>query len=425
MRKDPNEADLALAAFFEARRDTGASVMREAAWERFQQYGLPNRRVESWHWTDLRAALSKPAPLAAPGAAIVADKTHDAVRLVLVDGVFRPDLSDTGRLPKDVRAQSLRDALAQGDAATMAMLAPENLGVGDAAVALNAALMSDGVILRVAPGVQIPRPVEIACFSSGGSSFTRSLAVVGQGAKVTILATYGATPTPAQTNSVLLLSLGSDAVVEHVAPFGAASEDCVRVVSLLATLERGSTLNSTALIEGGGLLRRQVFARLMGEHAKVSFSGASLLRGRCHADTTLVVEHAAPNGTSRERFRYIVDEQATGVFQGKAVVRPGAQKTDGSMQSKALLLSDMATMNNKPELEIFADDVVCGHGATTGRLDRDQLFYLTARGIPKDEAEALLIEGFANEALDGIEDLGLRATLSGRVSAWLAARKGA
>jgi Fe-S cluster assembly protein SufD len=147
-----------------------------------------------------------------------------------------------------------------------------------------------------------------------------------------------------------------------------------------------------------------------------------LARGRQHVDTTLVVDHARPHGESRERFRNILDGQATGVFQGKIVVRPHAQKTDGAMQSRALLLSDGATMNNKPELEIFADDVQCGHGATCGRLDRDQLFYLMARGVPRREAESLLIEGFANEAFAGLESERLREYLAARVSDWLSGR---
>jgi len=149
----------------------------------------------------------------------------------------------------------------------------------------------------------------------------------------------------------------------------------------------------------------------------------SLLRGRAHADTTIVLNHEAPHGKSRERFRTIVDDAAAGVFQGKVRVAPGAQKTDGAMQSKALLLSEGASMSNKPELEIFADDVVCGHGATCGRLDADQLFYLMARGLPRREAEALLVEGFANEAMDGIADEASREGFATAVAAWLADRE--
>ncbi len=185
----------------------------------------------------------------------------------------------------------------------------------------------------------------------------------------------------------------------------------MRVFSLLATLERYASLNSFCLVEGGGFLRRQIFARLTGEHASVAFDGVSLLRKRCLADTTLVVDHASAHGKSRERFRTILDESLHRRISGQGHVRQAAQKTDGAMQSKALLLSDGAAMNNKPELEIFADDVVCGHGATCGRLDADQLFYLMARGLPRREAEALLVEGFANEAMDGIADEALAGRL--------------
>jgi Fe-S cluster assembly protein SufD len=230
-------------------------------------------------------------------------------------------------------------------------------------------------------------------------------------------------PSNAQENHALAFSLGAGAHIEHVAHVAPQADDAVRVFSLLATLGPRSDLNSFCLVEGGGFLRRQIFARLTGEHAHIAFSGVSLLRKRCHADTTLAVDHASAHGKSRERFRAILDDAATGVFQGKVTVRQAAQKTDGAMQSKALLLSDGAAMNSKPELEIFADDVVCGHGAACGRLDADQLFYLQTRGLPRREAEALLIEGFANEAMDGIADEGARGLFTARVAAWLASRE--
>ena len=157
--------------------------------------------------------------------------------------------------------------------------------------------------------------------------------------------------------------------------------------------------------------------------AEASLSGVSLLGGREHADTTLQVEHAAQGCVSRETFKYILDEEATGVFQGKIHVAPGAQKTDGKMLCRAMLLSDMAAMNNKPELEIFADDVVCGHGATCGGLDIDQLFYLQTRGLPLPEAEALLLEAFAGELIDAIGHDGLKNDFRGEARAWLSARQ--
>ena len=161
---------------------------------------------------------------------------------------------------------------------------------------------------------------------------------------------------------------------------------------------------------------------MLGENAKVALGGLALLDGSRRADTTLQVVHSAPGGTSREFYRAIVDDEAVGTFQGKVIVAPGAQKTDGAMKSQAVLLSPHAQMNAKPELEIFADDVVCGHGATVGSLDPEQLFYLRARGIPKDEAEAMLLEAFGAEAIERVDDEKLAEALRASFRAWLAAR---
>ncbi len=427
MIKLATEADAAFSSFFEEMKGQGATGLRQAAWEAFAAKGLPNRRVEAWHYTDLKAALGKPAPIASAQAGMrEIARAHDSVRLVTLDGVFRPDLSDLALLPEGVKVQSLREALAQGAPGVMALVASADVQAEDAMVAMNAALMQDGVVLRIAAGVTLGQKIELATYVSSQdvqSSFTRAVVVLGKDAKATIVETAGAlTAAPAQDNQALILRLAAGAALDLVTHVSGQSDKLVRVMSLLAHVDEGASLSSYALVEGAGLLRRQIFARLNGEHSKVALNGATLARGRQHADTTLVVDHAFPNGQSRERFRNIIDEQGTGVFQGKIVVRPHAQKTDGVMQSKAILLSDQATMNNKPELEIFADDVQCGHGATCGRLDKDQLFYLMARGIPRYEAESLLIEGFANEAFQGLEDETLRGFLLGRISSWLAAR---
>jgi len=419
-------AETALATFFEQRKDDGAKALRENAWREFARSGLPNKRVESWHYTDLRAALREIAPPAPQGGGPVGlAAPAETLRLVLVDGAFAPSASNLDAAPAGVAVESLREALAQGDGEIMAALAPQTR---DAAVLLNAALMQDGVVLRIAPGAKVATPIElISLFSGAGSAFTRSLVIVGAGARATILEEAPPLIFPgAQLNHALVLSLGDGASVEHVAriPGGVASS--VSLQSLIATLGAESSLNSCCLThfatQGGGLLRRQIFARLVGAQAEIRLAGAAYLRGNDHADTTLVVRHEAPGGKSRETFRTILDDTATGVFQGKISVAREAQKTDGAMHSKALLLVDGASMNNKPELEIFADDVLCGHGATCGRLDADQLFYLTARGIPKQEAEALLIAGFANEAVAEVADETLREALSDEISGWLTAR---
>ncbi|ARN80603.1 MULTISPECIES: Fe-S cluster assembly protein SufD [Methylocystis] len=390
--------EAAFASLFEQKKTAGAPDLRERSWLAFLRDGLPNRRLESWHYTDLRGALRDFSPTATAG------------------------LVETETPPAGVTRLSLSEALQRLDEDALAALAPR---IEDPAIALNGALMTDGVALIIPPGAEITAPLSLLRrFSGAGLSVTRSLIVVGAGARVSIVehAAAGA-ETGGFENDLLILALGAGAKVEHCLISEARADGAASVMSLVATLAEDASLDSFSLIEGGGLLRRQIFAKLTGAKARVRFNGASLLRGASFSDTTLVVEHLAPQGESREAFRSIVDDTATGVFQGKISVAREAQKTDGSMQSKALLLSDTATMNNKPELEIFADDVACGHGATCGRLDADQLFYLTARGIPKAQAEALLIEGFANEAFAQLEPEPLREALAARVSAWLAPRR--
>jgi Fe-S cluster assembly protein SufD len=175
---------------------------------------------------------------------------------------------------------------------------------------------------------------------------------------------------------------------------------------------------------GSGVLRNQLFVHFAGEGTIAAIRGVSLLNGRQHADTTLIAEHAAGGCTSRELFKSVLDGESHGVFQGKIIVRPHAQKSDARMATHALLLSDTAEADNKPELEIFADDVQCGHGATAGSLDENLLFYLRARGIPEQEAQSLLIQAFVGEAVEGIEHAGLRDCLMEHVAAWVAARSG-
>jgi Fe-S cluster assembly protein SufD len=175
---------------------------------------------------------------------------------------------------------------------------------------------------------------------------------------------------------------------------------------------------------GGGIVRNQMFVRFDGEGTLANIRGVSLLKGKQHADTTIVADHKVGGCQSREVFKSVLDDQSRGVFQGKIIVRPRAQQTDAKMMTRALLLSDEAEADNKPELEIFADDVQCGHGATSGALDQELKFYLMARGIPEPEAETLLVQAFVGEAIEGIEHAGLRDALMEHVVAWLKVRGG-
>jgi Fe-S cluster assembly protein SufD len=224
-----------------------------------------------------------------------------------------------------------------------------------------------------------------------------------------------------QPNNAVDLIVHNGARVRHTR-LNAEGDNALALSTLAAKLGAKTSFDTLNVVTGAGVARHQVFLALIGEHSNANVNGATMLKGKQHADTTLLVDHAAPHCESRELFKTVIDNDATGVFQGKIIVRPHAQKTDGRMMSAALLLADGGTMNNKPELEIFADDVQCGHGATCGALDEDLLFYLMARGLPRPEAESLMVQAFLGEAIEGVEHEPTREALVETVETWLHAR---
>ncbi len=405
---------------------------RAAAFGLFTERGLPHRRVEDWKYTDLRALMREAKPLAsAPDAAAKARaKTAGAVlgdvesrRLVFVDGAFVAELSDTAALEDGLAVASLADALIENDptlTAHLGRLAP----AADIAVALNTALMGDGAVIRIDAGATVERPLHLVFVASEkpAASFVRSLVVVEAGARVMLVESHeGPAGSDYQVNAALELFVGDDAHVDHVKLIDEGF-DVLHVSTLAAAIGARARFNSFTFIAGGGIVRNQLFLNFDGEDTVAGVRGASLLKGRQHADTTLVVNHAARGCQSRELFKAVLDDEAHGVFQGRIVVRPHAQQTDAKMMTRALLLSDRAEADNKPELEIFADNVQCGHGATAGAIDEELKFYLLARGIPPAEAEALLIQAFLGEAVEGIEHAGLREALMERIATWLRER---
>ncbi len=436
-------AEIFLARAFDASKaelpgNTDVAKWREASFKAFNALGLPHRRIEAWHYTDLRTLLRDALPLAAAPSPATIDALRKeftaagapARRLVLVDGFFVPELS--GGLPKGLKVRSLASVLTEGRSELIALLSSQDLAAQDSIVSLNAALMQDGVVIEVAPGTVIAEPVNVIHVTASplpAAHFSRSALIIGAGASLRLaesmqVANRTQTVRAGQANACLIVSLGDHATFAHTAMVTGTAPGGVRLETVMVRIGARAKFDSFALVAGIGLVRRQMFVRFDGAELETSLSGVSLLGGREHADTTLLVEHAAPGCVSRETFKYILDEEATGVFQGKIHVAPGAQKTDGKMLCKAMLLSDMAAMNNKPELEIFADDVACGHGATCGGLDLDQLFYLQTRGLPFAQAEALLLEAFAGELVDGIGHEGLIKAFRREVSAWLSARHG-
>jgi Fe-S cluster assembly protein SufD len=412
---------------------TGAiAEERQRAFDNFVRQGLPHRRIEQWKYTDLRVLLKSIAPLAdAPDLAAFASaadvvKTQDiknAIKFVLVDGVFALHLSDLPSIRHGVEVRSLQDALENsGDASRGNLLA----GIpNDPMVSLNAAMATDGVVIDVADGAQLTSPLHIVHVAtrSGSATFTRSRLTIGKGARVTLIESHLATPDAKsyQNHDALIVQVRDGAELQHVRLMEDAL-DAANISTAIVTLGAKAKVNTFNLTSGASVSRYQGFITFEGEGGELTTNGVNLLAGRRHGDTTLLVDHAVPNCTSREVFRSVLDDRGHSVFQGRIVVRPHAQKTDGKMMTRALLLSEDAEMDSKPELEIFADDVTCGHGATTGALDESLLFYLRARGLPEKEAQALLIEAFVGEAIESIVDDDLREVVVVAAQRWLAAR---
>ncbi|MEP6839168.1 MAG: Fe-S cluster assembly protein SufD [Bradyrhizobium sp.] len=430
-----NETGRPLSDSFAIARDRlpGAAEARRAAFEAYERTGLPNRRIEDWKYTDLRALMREVLPLApAPdaaalkgaAAALKLQAVKGARRLVLVDGVFAPKLSDLADLEKGLSIRTLRDVLEAGDAALQAQLF--SLDSANPMVALNSAMMTDGVVIEIANGVVLTQPLQIVHIASAATPaamFTRSMLRLGNDAGATLVESYIAADGAKtyQAHDSLVVAIGDKSRLDHVRLVEDIS-DAYNISSAVVTLGAHAHYNTFGMVSGAGVSRYQATIAFAGEGSRVETNGVNLLNGKQHADTTLFMDHAVPNGVSREVFRAVVDDRAHSVFQGRIIVRPHAQKTDAKMMTRALLLSDDAEADNKPELEIFADDVTCGHGATTGALDESLLFYLRARGLSEKEAQSLLIQAFVGEAIESIVNDDLRELAITAAQRWLEAR---
>ncbi|MCB1488998.1 MAG: Fe-S cluster assembly protein SufD [Bauldia sp.] len=423
-------AEETLAAEFAAARNAlpGGEPIRErrdAAFSLFERFGLPHRRVEAWKYTDLRALLRTVAPLAAPATAdllaMVAEDDPiaalDRAQIVIANGVYRPELSDLDGTD-GVTVEGLAD---------VAMRAPDRIGRlfddgDDVVMALNTAFFAGGVYVKVAADAKPARPIEIVYLTAAAepvSVFSRSVVEVGANASVRFIESYrGPAGVAYQVNALteLDVALGAKVTWSRVQT---ESETAQHLASFVARVAGNATLDHLAVNRGAALSRWQGFVLIEGRGAKTGFYGATMLAGAEHGDNTLVVRHIAPDSTSTEMFKNVVDGRATGAFQGLIAVERDAQKTDAKMMTRALLLSEEAQFASKPELEIFADDVRCGHGATAGDIDQTMLFYLMSRGLPRKEAERLLVESFLDEAIEAIGDEPISDALKGIVSGWL------
>jgi Fe-S cluster assembly protein SufD len=410
----------AMSQFAASRPEHAARTEAVAA---FGRSGLPHRRVEAYRYTDLRALIRAVPPMAAvASAATLAPALLPEItrrRLVFVDGQFRADQSDAHGIA-GVSIEPLADHLARPEA-LIGALAPAD----DALVDLNTAFLGAGIVIRVAANAVVEPVIELVHQISAAdpvSTALRHLVLVEAGASVALMETYRSPAGLAcHTNSAVELHI-ADGATATLVKVQAEGDAAFHFSTLMTRLGTRAELNHFVLAQGASVARHQVFASIAGDHAKLATRGVNLLRRRQHLDTTLVVDHAEPHGESRELYKTILDDAARGVFQGKIIVQPKAQKTDGRMASHAVLLSDEAEIANKPELEIFADDVQCGHGATAGALDDRLKFYLMARGIPEVEAERLLVLAFLADAVEEMADDRFHDSLTAAIETWLAAR---
>ncbi len=407
---------------------------RQQAFEAYERLGLPHRRLEDWKYTDLRALMRELLPLApAPDgsalqrakAALASLPTLDACRLVLVDGVFAPSLSDLASLESGIRVQTLREILQDNSNPARVGLLDDG-AISGPMHALNSAMATDGVVIAVAEGITLRRPIHIVHVTTRAKAaiYTRSALKFGKGARANLVESFVAADGAAayQVNDAITMSLGEGVRLEHVRLM-ADSPEAINITNAILTIGAKAGLTTFNMTTGGSLSRYQGNLVFAGEGAEVTVNGVNLLKDLQHADTTLFLDHVVPGCRSREVFRAVVDDRAHSVFQGRIIVQPHAQKTDAKMMTRALLLSDEAEADNKPELEIFADDVTCGHGATAGALDESLLFYLRARGLSEKQAQAMLIQAFVGEAIESIASDALRELAIATAQRWLEARR--
>lgn len=429
-------AETGLSTLFAAARESFAAqeqIAREEAFRFFEATGLPSRRVEAFKYTDLRAAMKEAAPpaeapsRAAVEAAVAGAKAFaeiDAVRLTFVNGHLIRDLSDLDRVPAGVVVTPLIEALTKGDP-LLKQLAPVSQSRENPIYQLNTAFMADGALISVEPGASVETPIHLRFIGAADSAFstaTRILISIGEGAELTVFETHeGQSGLAYQANDVVDAVIADKASLRH-ARLNREGRDSIALSTIAARLGTESKIESINLVLGATLSRHQIYLLFAGENALANVNGAAMLGSGQLADSTLLADHAAVGGLGRQLFKTVIDGESTGVFQGKIIVQQIAQKTDGKMKSDCLLLSEDGQMMNKPELEIFADDVLCGHGATCGQPDEDLLFYLMARGLPKPVAESLLVQAFVGEAIEAVTHEGAREALIAEVEAWLKAR---
>ena len=423
---------------FESRICSGAPVwlrdLRRAAIERFSALGFPGPKDESWRFTRVRPLLSHDFRLtprydrtALSSRQIEELSMEDTGfrRLAFVNGHFAEDLSDIDDLPAGVRIGSLERFIVSDPEPVQRYLGKYADPAAHPFVALNTAHVHDGAFIHLPKGARIEEPIHILYLTrSNGNpvvSHPRTLIIAEEGTRASFVESYVGFEADAYfTNAVTEIVVKENAEIDHC-KLQRESGDAYHMATVRAQIGRNSRFGTSSLSFGGALVRNDTHAVLADEGIECALNGLYLARDHQHVDNHTVIEHAKPNCASRELFKGILGGRAKAVFNGRIHVHPQAQKTDAKQTNRCILLSDDAQINTNPQLEIYADDVKCTHGAAVGRLDEDAVFYLRSRGIDDAAARRMLVFAFANEVLEDVRIAPVREHLTADLDRWLSA----
>ena len=405
-------------------------TLRLQALEQFKQTGFPTNEVESWKYTDLSLNLLKVAftfesPISTPSVAsqlkkagFEVEKAHLAV---FVNGHFSKELSSLKPLAKGITVQNLASALS--NETVKAFVGKIAKFQNRALTALNTAFFTDGLFVQLEAGKVLDTPIHVVYLSANGSQTTqshvRNLLVLGNDSKIDVIEHYWAENVSAYfTNAVTEVAMAKGSSLEHT-KIGQEDIKGYHIGSLIVQQEEGSHLTSRLFSVGGALTRNDIETTLSQKKAECVLEGLYLAKEKQHVDTRTFIDHLSADCNSHEAYKGVIDGQATGVFDGRILVRENAQKTDARQSNKNLLLTKEAKVYSKPQLQIYADDVKCSHGSSTGQIDEEALFYLQSRGISRDEAKKVLVYAFAGEMVEKIGNNYLKPALKKLVDNWM------
>ncbi len=413
-------------------KPTWLQAMREEAWSDYQTSDYPTRQVEEWKYTNLKfmkgadltpytdaaqnvTAQDLPEPLLG--------KEGQKARVVIVNGVYREDLSNISALPQTVTVCPLNEALAKNEGLLETYLKRFEGTATHAMHALNTHYFTNGVFVYVPQGEKIEQPIEITNVTVGKSDalaccYPRHVFVVQENAEATILEHLVGSD-QYLSNIAYDITVQDNGLLHHYRHQNENQNGGHQISTTRLSINEKSHYDGFTLTTGAKLARNEVHGKMHGDDGTCRVNGCYLNKDDQHSDTTIIIHHEKERGVSNQVFKGILDDAARGVFQGKIHVHPGAQKTDGYQLNNAILLCNQAEVDVKPELEIYADDVKCSHGATTGQLDDGSLFYLRSRGLPERQAKQLLLQAFITEAVDEIEHETIRETFTELAHIWI------